>query len=153
MGHRHTDSDLGGPVTLDGDGKRLSIEGLPGGLPAPGRGHGRTPRDSDGLRYIGWDGENIIGEADASLVTIVRYTLAPEVYGSLLSQRRSGATSFHHFDALGSTDRLTDSSANTLISYSSPLASSLIWQEVAISKCSPVVGWLGPPKAGRHGGP
>ncbi|NIM52758.1 MAG: hypothetical protein GTO22_26520, partial [Gemmatimonadales bacterium] len=35
----------------------------------------------------------------------------------LVSQRRSGATSFHHYDALGSTDRLTDSSENTDISY------------------------------------
>jgi RHS repeat-associated protein len=109
-------------ITLDGDGKRFSIE------------------DSDGFRYIGWDEENIIGELNNLGVTIVRYTLAPEggvhpersEWGNLVSQRRSGATSFHHFDApaslgheasyagrsgLGSTDRLTDSSQATLIAY------------------------------------
>jgi len=34
-----------------------------------------------------------------------------------LSQRRGNTTSFHHFDALGSTERLTDSSQAALISY------------------------------------
>ena len=55
-----------------------------------------------------------INDADA---TAAAYTLAPEAYGSLISQHRSGATSFHHFDALGSTERLTDNAATTLIQY------------------------------------
>jgi hypothetical protein len=56
---------------------------------------------------------------------VARYTLAPELYGALVSQRRSGATSFHHGvhpersrrDALGSTDRLTDAAQGVLNSY------------------------------------
>jgi hypothetical protein len=56
-------------------------------------------------------------ETDSGNATIVRYTLAPEVYGSLVSQRRSGATSFHHFDALGSTDRLTSAAQAVTDSY------------------------------------
>jgi RHS repeat-associated protein len=86
-------------VTLDGDGKRRTIE------------------DSDGLRNIIWDAENILAEVDSGGSTVAQYTLAPEVYGSLVSQRRSGATSFHHFDALGSTNKLTDADEATLIEY------------------------------------
>jgi len=86
-------------VTLDGDGKRRSIE------------------DSDGLRNIIWDAENILAETDSGGSTVAQYTLAPEVYGSLVSQRRSGGTSFHHFDALGSTNKLTDADEATLIEY------------------------------------
>jgi RHS repeat-associated protein len=35
----------------------------------------------------------------------------------LISQRRSGATSYYHFDVLGSTDRLTDGSQSVTDSY------------------------------------
>jgi RHS repeat-associated protein len=38
----------------------------------------------------------------------VIYTLAPGVYGPLVSQFRNAATNFYHFDGIGSTDRLTD---------------------------------------------
>jgi len=86
-------------ITLDGDGKRRRIE------------------DSAGLRNIIWDMENIVAELDSGNATLAQYTLAPEGYGALISQRRSGSSSFHHFDALGSTDRLTDGSANTLAAY------------------------------------
>ena len=57
-------------------------------------------------------------------------TLAPRGHGPFTAMRRSNATSFYHGvrpeclpgqgsrrDALGSTDRLTDSSQNTLVSY------------------------------------
>ena len=86
-------------ITLDGDGKRRSIE------------------DSAGLRRMVWDGENILTELNNAGATLAAYTLAPEGYGELVSQRRSGATSFHHFDALGSTERLTDNAATTLVQY------------------------------------
>jgi hypothetical protein len=39
-------------------------------------------------------------------VTSASYMLQPVGYGNLLSQRRSSATQFHLFDALGSTGRL-----------------------------------------------
>jgi len=86
-------------ITLDGDGKRRRIE------------------DSAGLRNIVWDSENILVETDSNNATAAAYTMEPEVYGNLVSQRRSGASSFHHFDALGSTNKLTDGSAATLIEY------------------------------------
>ena len=92
-------SDVVNTITLDGDGKRRSIE------------------DSDGLRNIIWDAENILAEVDSGGATVAQYTMAPEMFGELVSQRRSGATSFHHFDALGSTNKLTDADEATLIEY------------------------------------
>jgi len=77
-------------MTYDGDGKR------------------RRTENSEGLRNILWDGENLLAETDSAGSTVARYTLSPELYGALLSQRRGGATSFHHFDALGSTRALTN---------------------------------------------
>jgi RHS repeat-associated protein len=86
-------------MAYDGDGKRRRIE------------------DSGGLRNIIWDMENILVETDSNDATAAAYTLAPEMYGELVSQRRSGATSFHHFDALGSTNKLTDANAATVAEY------------------------------------
>jgi RHS repeat-associated protein len=59
-------------------------------------------------RYL-WDGAQILMDLDGSDATVARYTQAPFGYGDLLSQRRSNATSFYHFDALGSTRALTES--------------------------------------------
>jgi hypothetical protein len=78
-------------ITYDGHGKRRRIE------------------DSDGLRNIIWDGQNIALETDSGYSTVAAYTLAPEVHGALLAQRRSGATSFYHCDGLGSIRNLTNS--------------------------------------------
>jgi RHS repeat-associated protein len=44
----------------------------------------------------------------------VTYTLEPLVYGNLVSQNRSGTATFYHFDGLGSTDRITDSTGTTI---------------------------------------
>ena len=85
--------------TLDGEGKRRRLE------------------DSAGLRNLLWEGENILVETDSNQVTVARYTLAPQLYGDLVSQRRAGASFFHHFDALGSTSYLTDASQNPLAAY------------------------------------
>jgi len=78
-------------MSYDGDGKR------------------RRTEDSDGLRNVIWDQENIALETDSGNSTVAQYTLAPQGYGNLISQRRSGATSHYHFDALGSTRVLTNS--------------------------------------------
>jgi len=90
----------------------LTVAQLPAGgrttATYDGQGNRRSYHDSGGLRSILWDGENILIEADSGGSTVARYTMAPQLYGSLISQRRSGATSFHHFDALGSTRALTN---------------------------------------------
>jgi len=81
-----------------------------------GDGRRRRMEESASARDLLWDGENVLREQDgASLVA--QYTHAPERYGLLVSQRRGNATSYHHFDALGSTERLTDSFQAALISY------------------------------------
>ncbi len=85
-------------MTYAGDGKRRRME------------------DSEGTHDLVWDGENIALDLDASS-TRAAYTHAPMGFGELISQRRSGASAFHHYDGLGSTDRLTDSAENTSISY------------------------------------
>lgn len=74
--------------------------------------------DGDGLRrekqtsaatakFI-WDGQDVLLETDGEGRTQVTYTQTPDLYGALVSQRRGDATSFYHFDALGSTTELTD---------------------------------------------
>ena len=74
-------------------------------------------QDSSGTANLIWDGENILTETDTGNATVVQATLEPVYYGNLISQRRASASSFHLFDALGSTDRLTDSSATTTDRY------------------------------------
>ena len=45
---------------------------------------------------------NALLETDSRNSTVARYTPAPELYGSPVSQRRGGATSFGHYKALRS---------------------------------------------------
>jgi len=66
------------------------------------------------LRNFLWDGENIARQTDVNNATNRRYTLDPQVYGELISQ---DGPAFHHYDALGSTDRLTDAGESSVVSY------------------------------------
>jgi RHS repeat-associated protein len=59
-------------------------------------------------KYI-WDEQNYLAEADGNDNINVVYTNEPQQYGNLVSTRISGTTSYHHFDALGSTRQLTSS--------------------------------------------
>ena len=65
--------------------------------------------DSTGTTKHVWDGQNILLETDGSNIIQVVYTLQPMLYGNLISQRRSGTTSFYLFDGLGSTTQLANS--------------------------------------------
>jgi RHS repeat-associated protein len=85
--------------TFNGDGQRVQIV------------------DSQGTKKPIWDFENILLETDGSDVTQVVYTVEPNVYGNLVSQRRGSTTSFYLFDALGSTRKLADSSGSITDSY------------------------------------
>jgi RHS repeat-associated protein len=85
----------------------------------------RSAEDAAGLARFVHDGENVLLETDGGGETQVSYTLEPSLrpaggpvgYGNLISQRRGSASAWHHFDALGSTDRLTDASESELASY------------------------------------
>jgi len=78
-------------------------------------------------RFI-WDGQKLILETDGGGTTQAQFTLGQGVYGDLISQRRGSTSRWYHFDALGSTDRLTgaDGSATDTYIYKAfgPLAAS-----------------------------
>lgn len=65
--------------------------------------------DSAGITKSVWDNANTLLETDNNNDILAVYTLEPVYYGNLLSQFRSGASSYYHFDGLGSTDRITNS--------------------------------------------
>ncbi|MBI3461750.1 MAG: hypothetical protein HY000_01625, partial [Planctomycetes bacterium] len=73
--------------------------------------------DSAGTSKFLWDLENILLETDSSDLTQAIYTLEPHLYGNLISQYRSATSSFFHFEALGSTDRLTNGTGSVTDSY------------------------------------
>ena len=64
------------------------------------------------LRNFIWDGESILFQTDSNGTLNRDYTYHPQLYGELVGQSRF----FHHYDALGSTDRLTDASQNVAVS-------------------------------------
>lgn len=66
--------------------------------------------DLETVNYI-WDKHNLAFEEDEFGTALVEYTFQPQEYGDLLSQHRDGGSLFHHFDMVGSTAALTDSSA------------------------------------------
>ena len=79
-------------MAYDTDGLRIKLE------------------ESTGTKKFIWDDQRYLAETDENNDTIVVYTNEPRLYGNLISQRRSSATNWFHFDALGSTRGLTDSS-------------------------------------------
>ena len=106
--------------TWDGE-NRLTNVALPSGIVDSfiynGDGQRVQKQDSTGTTNHVWDGQNILLETDASSIIQVVYSLQPELYGNLISQRRSGATSFYLFDGLGSTVQLANSAGSVSDSY------------------------------------
>ncbi len=62
--------------------------------------------------YYAWDPEFdcITKETDAAGVVTARYTQEPKPFGGLISQHRSGVSNYFHYDAIGTTRALTNSS-------------------------------------------
>lgn len=56
-----------------------------------------------------YDGDNVLMETDENNVPTVVYTHEPGPYGALISQNRSGVTSYVHYDGQGNVRQLTDS--------------------------------------------
>jgi RHS repeat-associated protein len=88
-------------------------------------------------KYI-WDGDNLLAEADATNTINVVYTNEPQPYGKLISTRIGNNTSYHHYDALGSTRQLTNAAGTVtdtmtydawgnIISRTGTTAISLLW--------------------------
>jgi RHS repeat-associated protein len=61
--------------------------------------------------YI-WDDANYLAESDVTNTINVVYTNEPRQYGNLVSTRIGSTTSYHHFDALGSTRQLTNAAGH-----------------------------------------
>lgn len=62
--------------------------------------------------------QNILREVNVSGGTErVLYTLEPARYGNVISQRRSGATTYYHPDALGTIGALSDSAQLQAVGY------------------------------------
>jgi RHS repeat-associated protein len=72
---------------------------------------------SSGTKKLIWDCRNILLETDQNNVTQVVCTLEPVTFGNLISQLIGGSAAYLLFDALGSTDRLTDGAGNITDSY------------------------------------
>ena len=86
-------------MAYDADGLRLKLE------------------EPTGTKLFVWDDQNYQAETDAAGATETAFTTEPSTYGSLISHRKSGASTTYHFDALGSTRALTDASEAVLERY------------------------------------
>jgi RHS repeat-associated protein len=82
---------------------------------ADGQRVGKTDQGGP-VNYV-WDGQNVLIEANASNAIEAVHTLEPAYYGNQVSQRRSGVTSYYHFDAHGSTIDLTGAAGTATDSY------------------------------------
>ncbi|WP_373651127.1 RHS repeat-associated core domain-containing protein [Schlesneria sp. DSM 10557] len=60
-----------------------------------------------------WDNQNFIQEVDDLNAVDADYTYQPQPYGHLVSDRRSGTSSFYRYDAIQSTTALTNSAGTT----------------------------------------
>ncbi len=60
--------------------------------------------------YYIWDDDAVIAETDDQGTVTASYNRQPDQFGSLNSETRAGETYHHHYDGLGSTTELTDSS-------------------------------------------
>ena len=71
------------------------------------------------VTHYRWDrlSDNVLMEVDQTGATTVQYTIEPNQFGKLISQRRNGVDSYHHFDAQLSTRQLTDASQTVTDSY------------------------------------
>ncbi|MBI1312015.1 hypothetical protein GC176_12040 [bacterium] len=58
--------------------------------------------------YI-WHRNAVHAETDSVGDVTARYSREPDRFGSLISEDRTGNVSTHHYDALGSTTEVTDS--------------------------------------------
>jgi len=77
----------------------------------------RKRAEGSGWTTYLWDREQVLIEMNKNNVTQVRYTQAPRGYGDVVSQRRSSASTFWHFDAIGSMRFLTAADQSKAINY------------------------------------
>ena len=79
----------------------------------------RVARETEGAeRKLIYDARKLLAETDSGGTTTVSYDFSThDEFGQLLSRRHVGGTDYHQFDALGSTDRLANSSESVSDTY------------------------------------
>ncbi len=100
-------------------------------------------QDSTGTTKHVWDGQNILMETNGSNVIQVVYTLQPATYGNLISQIRSGTTSFCLFDALGCTRQLVNGTGTSTDSYLYDAFGNILLESGATINCFRYSGQIG----------
>jgi RHS repeat-associated protein len=78
----------------------------------------RQKVSASGTTNFVWDEENVLAEQDQNGVTQAQYTQLPGIWGGLVSQRRSGVSSYYGFDLAGNTRALLSPAAVITDSYS-----------------------------------
>ncbi len=73
--------------------------------------------NSSGTVYYVGDGENVLIETDANLITQAHYTDFPGMWGGLNSVRRGGVSSFYGFDQQSNTRILASMNGNVTDDY------------------------------------
>jgi RHS repeat-associated protein len=68
-------------------------------------------------RKFVYDARKLLAETDSGVTTVSYDFSMHDEFGELVSRRHVGGTEHHQFDALGSTDRVTDSSEFTTDTY------------------------------------
>ena len=81
--------------------------------------HRRVIREGSAITYTGFvfDGEYPLLEVDSTNTVQAVHTADPQGYGAEVSQHRGSSSYYYHFDGLGSTDRMTDSTGSVVNSY------------------------------------
>ena len=64
-----------------------------------------------------YDNDSLLMETDGSHTATAVYTVEPEPFGKVIAQERGSTTSYYHYDALGSTRQLTDSTGTVTDTY------------------------------------
>jgi|GEM_PF-4791646 len=104
----------------------------------------RIIKETDaGIVNFLYDDQNIIQEIDDTSTIEAEYTLNPQPYGDLISQRRDDESTFYHFDALGSTQSLTDESATVDNEYTYGAFGKILAQSGSVENPFTWVGELG----------
>lgn len=93
-------------------------------------------------RFV-WDNQNLLQEVDGAGETEVAYTNSPGLYGELLAQRKAEATSFYHFDGMGSTTELTSADETETDTYRYKVFGEWLTRTVSVNPRFRYVGKLG----------
>jgi len=103
---------------------------------------GRPPRQQGDLTCP-LRSDSYLMETDENGTTTAVYTNEPDPHGKLISQRRDGATSYHHFDGQQSTRELTNASETVTDTYTYKAFGETVASSGTTTNPFRYVGWRG----------